>query len=108
MGAETFSQRARGKTASEAFYNAVETAQYDHGHAGYSGTIAEKDSFIDLTSKVHPDTLQTIKARGWFDYISDDPLWNEVDEKWGPAGCIALGDDGTGESVFLFFGWASS
>jgi len=26
-----------------------------------------------------------------------------IDSKWGPAGCIALGDN-----TYLFFGWASA
>jgi hypothetical protein len=101
MGAETFSQRVSGKTAQEAFNAAQEQARYDYGHAGYTGTIAEKHDFIML--KPSPERLEEIKAGQWFDYDPDDPLWRKVDDKWGPAGCLALGD-----GQFLFFGWASS
>ena len=45
MGACDFGVRAKGKTAKEAFNNAVEEAQYESGHGGYTGTIAEKHAF---------------------------------------------------------------
>lgn len=50
MGANQFEQVGRGKTAKEAFSAAREQAQWEHGHGGYSGTLAEKDSFgVKLT-----------------------------------------------------------
>lgn len=101
MGAETFSQVARGKTADEAFRAATEEARYNYGHAGYTGTIAEKHDFIMLT--VSPERLEEIKKSNWYEFSYDDPLWKRVDDKWGPAGCIDLKD-----GSFLFFGWASS
>lgn len=88
MGAEEFNVISSGKNAQEAFNKAVEQAQYDYGHRGYTGTIAEKDSFI----MIKPDPGQTI-----------DDLMELVDDKWGPAGCIDLGD-----GKYRFFGWASS
>lgn len=45
MGATTFHTEATGKTADEAFRNAVNDAYYWHGHGGYSGTIAEKSGY---------------------------------------------------------------
>lgn len=42
MGADTFYTEATGKTAQEAFQNAIDQARWEHGHGGYSGTIAEK------------------------------------------------------------------
>lgn len=101
MGADTFSMRVKGNSAKEAFTQAVQQAQYDYGHAGYTGTIAEKGDFIMI--KPSPERLEEIKNTRWYDYSSDDPLWEKVDDKWGPAGCIDL-EDGS----FLFFGWASS
>jgi hypothetical protein len=96
MGANTFAERATGKSPKEAFIAARERAQYDHGHSGYSGTIAEKQDFvlIDLPAGIDADTYanQLIMA--------GDP---RIDDKWGPAGCIACG-----KGSFLFFGWASS
>jgi len=51
MGACDFFTTAKGRTAEEAFRNAVSNAQYQCGHGGYTGTIAEKDSFTDLTGR---------------------------------------------------------
>lgn len=45
MGAETFMVKGKGKNAAEAFETAREKAFYDYGHAGYTGSIAEKHSF---------------------------------------------------------------
>jgi hypothetical protein len=46
MGACDFQSIAVGKTAQEAFRAAVEEAAYEHGHGGYTGTIAEKQDFV--------------------------------------------------------------
>lgn len=99
MGANTFITEARGSTAQEAFDSAVAAAQYDHGHGGYTGTIAEKHDFVKIATV---DTLAEAEALA--DKIIDacDP---RIDDKWGPAGCINIRD---GAVHFLFFGWASS
>lgn len=95
MGGETFYTEAKGKTAKEAFSKAREEAQYEHGHGGYSGTIAEKSSFT------------MIPLAGLDPYVESDRLINDadprIDDKWGPAGCFDLGN-----GRFAFFGWASS
>lgn len=103
MGAVTFSQVARGASAKEAFQAAQEEARYNYGHAGYTGTIAEKDSFVQIY--LAPHRLGELKGKNhpYYEYDPDDPNWDKVDDKWGPAGCIDL-DDGR----YLFFGWASS
>ncbi len=100
MGACNFYCSATGKTASEAFSYAVEKAQYDFGHAGYTGSIAEKDSFVSIPLPEGEDPLR------YADQLLDagDP---RIDDKWGPAGCIKTGEKRDGEDVFLFFGWAS-
>jgi hypothetical protein len=46
MGADFFTDTATGKTAREAFRQAVEHAQYESGHGGYTGTIAEKHEYV--------------------------------------------------------------
>lgn len=96
MGANVFFKVSSGKNANEAFNNAVQQAQYDYGHRGYSGSIAEKRSFV----VIQPPEGE--KPREFADKLIDgcDP---RVDDKWGPAGCIPMGED-----KFLFFGWASS
>lgn len=115
MGGDTFTTASWGKTALEAFRKAVEQAEYDYGHAGYTGTIAEKPSFvmIDLPPFKDPTDLAD-------ELILDDD--ERVSDKWGPAGCIEIpkeiedkiaeregaGKKGENEKLFLFFGWASS
>ena len=95
MGATTFYQSAHGKTPEEAFKEAVEEAQYDYGHAGYTGTIAEKNSFcmIDL-----PEGKTAWQYAEELLDMNDD----RITDKWGDAGCIEVE-----QGEYLFFGWAS-
>lgn len=95
MGASTFEVVARGKTAQEAFNSAVSQAQYESGHGGYTGTIAEKRSFT---------MIPLPQGRDPRDFINEliDKADPRIDDKWGPAGCIDLGN-----GRFCFFGWAS-
>lgn len=100
MGACDFSQfsRARGRDYKKAFNEAVEEAQYEYGHGGYTGTIAEKGS-VRLYGKAA--TLAEAEK------IVDDLFERQdkvVCDKWGPALCIKV-DNPEG---YLFFGMASS
>lgn len=96
MGANTFMMVAEGKTAKQAFEAAVADAKHDYGHAGYTGTIAEKRTFVLVTPPAGAD------PRAYANKLIDDGD-RRIDDKWGPAGVIALGD-----GKWLFFGWASS
>jgi len=52
MGAQPFNVRSKGKTAQEAYKNAVEDANYEYGHQeGYSGAINSTPGFRDATKK---------------------------------------------------------
>lgn len=95
MGASDFCTRSKGKTAREAFDRAVDQAHYENGRGGYTGTIAEKRSFVMITVPDGQDPF------AYASKLMDDDDRRIVD-KWGPAGCIDLGN---GE--FYFFGWAS-
>lgn len=101
MGADVFMTRAEGKTAKDAFNNAVEHAQYESGHGGYTGTIAEKRDFTMIT------VPSGSKPAEYADKLIGEGD-RRVDDKWGPAGCIDLGPTPRGLREFLFFGWASS
>jgi len=74
MGADNFRVRAFGKTAEAAFSAVVDEAKWEHGHGGYTGTIAEKNSFIVCPPPkgVDPTT--------WADWIEHDGtfVWEEV------------------------------
>lgn len=122
MGAEWFTQDADGADVGEAFRTARAEAQYQHGHAGYSGTLAEKDSWImvrptPVGSLAEAEGLaeryaHSIAGGGRLDTL---PHFAEVDNKWGPAAAVEFVPDPprltgmrTGHRSFLFFGWASS
>jgi len=96
MGAEAFTVTASGKTAKAAFKAAQSQALYDHGHSGYTGSIAEKSEFVMIPAPPGAGALE------YAEKLIDDSDERIVD-KWGPAGCIDLGD-----GKWLFFGWASS
>jgi hypothetical protein len=94
MGATTFTCEVEGNTASQAFRAAKEQAQYEYGHDGYTGTIAEKSSFIMMECPAGVDLYTHVYA------LLDSH--QRISDTWGPAGCIKLA-----ESKWLFFGWAS-
>lgn len=96
MGATSFFHSATGKTAAEAFNVARDEAAYDHGHAGYTGTVTEKINFV---------MIPLPKGKTADQYANEliDEGDDRIDDKWGPAGCIQVS-----EGQFLFFGWASS
>ena len=98
MGATTFFTKAKGDNAQAAFDYTVQEHTLDYGRSGYTGTIAEKSEFT-MIDEYEPNAM--ISAEEFAEKLIGD-LDARVDDKWGPAGCIPLGD---GE--FLFFGWAS-
>jgi len=82
MGASTFYDVAYGRTPEEAFDAAVREAEYDYGHAGYTGTIAEKHDFvmIDETWKTRK-YYYAKQVRGLTALIAD--VTNTPASKWG-------------------------
>jgi len=96
MGADVFFQDGKGATAKEAFNDARDQAAWEHGHGGYTGSLAEKYEYVMIKCP------EGVNPREY----ADDLINNRdtrVDDKWGPAGCIKLEDN-----KYLFFGWASS
>ena len=95
MGASSFSNSGKGKTAQEVFTRLVEDSRYESGHS-YSGEIGMKSSFKMVTL---PEGM-TID-----DFVDkcfeDDSHFSQ--DKWGPAACVKVAD-----GHWLFFGWASS
>jgi hypothetical protein len=106
MGADQFTTKARGATVADAFRDAKETALYEYGHRGYTGTIAEKDSFEILTP-TPVLTLADAEQLAEFLLRKDDP---RISDKWGPAGAIEYRDPDAPDGVrsFVFVGWAAS
>lgn len=98
MGATTFVTGSRTTDAKTAFQECVERARYEYGNNGYTGTIAEKNSFKLATEEI----LQTKEARQLANEILNDEDDDRFSDKYGPAGAIQLQEGG-----WLFFGWAS-
>ncbi len=96
MGADPFITYARGDSAREAFNTAVEDARYESGNGGYTGSIAEKERFIEIKLPEEADPVTEANM-----LIEEDD--ERICDKWGPAGFFSLGN-----SRYLFFGWASS
>ena len=95
MGAAVFIKRVRGESAKKAFRDAVDDAIDESGSGGYSGTIAEKDSFVMVCC---PDGVDPTDFAN--NLLEEDK--HKVCDKHGPAGCI---DCGNGQ--YLFFGFAA-
>lgn len=87
MGALTFESYAEGTDVDKAFQAAVDQALYDHGHSGYTGTIAEKDSYVIIESTpLSPEAAEELADK----LIRDND--DRIADKWGPAGAIAVKD----------------
>lgn len=100
MGSQSFETFSKGEMGVKAaFTAAVEQALYDHGHSGYSGTLAEKGEYIlmDTSGVAYSEALALASK-----FIQADD--SRITDKWGPAGAIKVGGS---EPGWLFFGWAS-
>ena len=64
MGATYFEVRVRAESADSAFKQAQEQAFYDHGHSGYTGTIAEKDGYIMMAVNGTETVEQAMERAG--------------------------------------------
>ena len=107
MGATDFYVQQTGRNAREAFADAKRSAQWESGHGGYSGTIAEKPGFtiVEIPAEMSVQAFTTL--------VQEDPIEHEdalirkaveiYNDKWGPACCILLDDHNT----WAFFGIAS-
>jgi len=100
MGAEYFEHYVNEADGHAAFLRAQDEATYDHGHSGYTGTIAEKPGYELITKQVFTSVDE---ATAYVESQQENPL---VDSKWGPAAAIRIIDDK--RDGHLFFGWASS
>lgn len=96
MGAQPFYQYGYGKTPREAFNNCVLEAINLYGNQGYTGTIAEKESFVIISLPEGQDPW----SYAYHMIEIGDP---RIDDKWGPAGCIKVPNE---KDKYLFFGWS--
>ena len=82
MDACTFFNESFGDSAKEAFQAAKSDAKWMHGHAGYTGTIAEKDNFSMASNELLAEDPAYKLARSL--------ITTDYCEKWGLAGCIQI------------------
>lgn len=103
MGADTFTVYSTKTESHEAFAELKDNALYEYGHRGYTGTIAEKYDFVII------DDSSNFSLDECHRYASSliDACDPRIDDKWGPAGALAVTEDGK-PAGWLFFGWASS
>lgn len=96
MGAEysQFKARCTREELRPTFVEFQEQCFYDHGHSGYTGTMAEADG-CSITTK---EFITNEEAEEWL---------TEHAEKWGPALVVkvTLNDQ---EPYWLFGAWCSS
>jgi len=120
MGAASFQTTYVARDAATAFANAASDARFEHGHGGYTGTLAEKDGFLapialparwkvqDFVDAVmraeiiaDPESVYggykpTAKERALLArLVRDLPSWRRIvdaatGDKWGPAVCVEV------------------
>ncbi|WKV74128.1 hypothetical protein AW27_023075 [Streptomyces sp. PCS3-D2] len=100
MGAVDFDHIEAGPDVEQAFHAARDAALYEHGRGGYTGSIAEKDTYLAF------DEPRTSADKA---YVRASQLLNadrRISDKRGPAGALPVVLD-DGQDGWLFFGWAS-
>ena len=118
MGASDFCNSWAGTDADEAFNEAREAAAWEHGHGGYTGTLAEKGDFT-LFGQIARDDIDKVKnlidAADWQANAAEaraeleklypgksQALIDNFRDKWGPAAAFQY------DGGFVFMGYASS
>lgn len=100
MGADMFCYTTPMLDPQKAFEHLRDQAFYDHGHRGYTGTIAEKPGF-EIRSK-KPMTREEAER-----FIEDGD--QDKNDKWGDAFAVPICDEPEGPITgWIFYGWASS
>lgn len=117
MGAQQFEVEVEADTAAKAFTKAVDSARWEYGHGGYTGTIAEKWGWclFTLPVGVDPHLVADILPIADYDPVEFDRLAKMVGsrhlaqqlvdqycDKWGDAVTFRT------DKGWLFCGLASS
>jgi hypothetical protein len=79
MGATNFSDVGTGSNVQDAFYALVREAQWEHGHGGYTGTIAEKHDYVLFAVPEGLTPMEAaaaaMSARNIMDYDDEKADW---------------------------------
>jgi len=89
MGACTFTQLSELADSEQAFRTVCQEAAHEFGAGGYSGSIAEKNSFSVLNHQPLP-LHQAEELAGEIMGNPDHPDHYKVADKWGPAGALLV------------------
>jgi len=105
MGGETYENFASVddyRTVDEAFQAQVQHAAWAYGHAGYTGTIAEKPGWV-MRNNGNPIPENEVK-----DFVYNKDI--DDNDKWGPSYCVPVCKSREDQTIigWLFYGWASS
>ena len=101
MGADLFEDQAKFPNAEDAFRSCVSQALWDHGHSGYTGTIAEKGGYVVFTlpdGVGFDEVLDLIcsnaetELAGLFGAKTAKHLISVFYDKWGPCAAFQDGD----------------
>ena len=85
MGANFFEVESSCENLEEAFQEEVNEALSHYGNGGYTGTIAEKESYIQLSDKVMwADEAETLANK----LLEENN--EQISDKWGPAGALPI------------------
>lgn len=97
MGACDFVDLVKEPDLEKAFNKAVDSAQYEHGHGGYSGSIAEKGNYVVINAKPRTEAeafkfADAVMSAEWNEAATqaERAAYQQVRDKWGPAGAIAV------------------
>lgn len=91
MGGTTFTHLQAGPDVDAAYKEAVEDALHEHGHGGYTGTIAEKAGYDVVDAKPRLEDEAYAWAEGLMsDYQGTSRVSQVVQDKWGPAAAIPV------------------
>jgi len=95
MGAAYFEQTVVAKSAGEAFRQAQERARWEDGHGGYTGTIAEKPSFVmlQLPARMTAKRFLALAEEAEFNGADDE------EERWERERIARLRKSGTQAQV---------
>ena len=87
MGATNFMTTAKGKSLDDAFRVATDQARFEYGHGGYTGTIAEKETVMEVrTMRVPPGTrkktyLQAVHIAEAWSWMREDTAEDLKDDR---------------------------
>lgn len=107
MGASEFQTFQEGVDPEDAFRLARQQAQFEYGHNGYTGTIAEKYEFVIIEPEPRPIKQAREEADRYLNCCD-----RRISDKFGPCGAIRvfeLNEDATPlRNGWLFLGVAKT